>query len=290
MEYHISGKIQRVLCGYFRKKVLVKTVILNLTQSEARDLLAVLVQYEEEDVWVELVVAGAVHAPERPLIPAIPFNLLACLDANAERDFRFPVRGILRLVMLLRLTAVVVTERGDRCLVEETMCILMYRLSYPRRLHDMESEFGQASCALSSIFLRMVDIVDSKVEANLYFHKRLISERIDLYCTAISARAPVTGVLAFPDGTKISICRPSARARRRAENLQAQVYSGRKRIHCIIYQGLTAPDGLCIHFWGPYEGRRHDSIVFAASKLLAYFEENNHIFAGKAIFGTQRTH
>ncbi|KAE9139155.1 hypothetical protein PF006_g13806 [Phytophthora fragariae] len=35
------------------------------------------------------VVAGAVHAPERPLIPAIRFNLLACPDANAERDFRF---------------------------------------------------------------------------------------------------------------------------------------------------------------------------------------------------------
>ncbi|KAE8997524.1 hypothetical protein PR003_g18793 [Phytophthora rubi] len=62
---------------------------LNLTQSEALDLLAVLVQYKEKYVWMELVVAGAVHAPERPLIPAIRFNLLACLDANAERDFRF---------------------------------------------------------------------------------------------------------------------------------------------------------------------------------------------------------
>ncbi|KAE8997525.1 hypothetical protein PR003_g18794 [Phytophthora rubi] len=55
----------------------------------------------------------------------------------------------------------------------------------------------------------MVDIVDSKVEAKLSFHKRLITERIDLNCTAISARAPVTVFFAFPDGTKIPICRPS---------------------------------------------------------------------------------
>ncbi|KAE9333285.1 hypothetical protein PF008_g14521 [Phytophthora fragariae] len=69
--------------------VVVTDLVLNLTQSEALDLIAVLVQYKEKYVWMELVVAGAVHAPERPLIPAIRFNLLACPDANAERDFRF---------------------------------------------------------------------------------------------------------------------------------------------------------------------------------------------------------
>ncbi|KAG1683336.1 hypothetical protein DVH05_015608 [Phytophthora capsici] len=116
---------------------------LKLTQSEALDLLAVLVQYGEEGLWVKLVVAGAVHAPERPLIPAVRFDLLACPDANAERDFQFPVQGILRLVVLLRLPAVIITERGDRCSIEEAMCVLMYRLSYPRRLHDMESKFSQ---------------------------------------------------------------------------------------------------------------------------------------------------
>jgi hypothetical protein len=56
------------------------------------------------------------------------------------------------------------------------------------------------------------------------------------------------------------------------------------------HAGLTAPDGLCIHFWGPYEGHRHDSTVFAASKRFAYFEENNNIFAGKAIVWDPATH
>ncbi|KAE8909034.1 hypothetical protein PF005_g16529 [Phytophthora fragariae] len=62
---------------------------------------------------------------------------------------------MLRLVTLLRLPAVVVTECGDCCIVDEAMCILMYRLSCPRRLRDMQSKFGRASCALSSIFLWM---------------------------------------------------------------------------------------------------------------------------------------
>ncbi|KAF4041291.1 DDE superfamily endonuclease [Phytophthora infestans] len=44
-----------------------------------------------------------------------------------------------------------------------------------------------------------------------------------------------------------------------------------------IFVGLTAPDGLCIHFWKPYEGRRHDTTVLTASGLLNDFN--------RAIFG-----
>ncbi|KAG6622106.1 uncharacterized protein IUM83_07552 [Phytophthora cinnamomi] len=59
-------------------------ISMRLTQSEAFELRAVLVQYGEENTWLELVAAGAVHASE-------PVTLLACTDANAEHDFRFPV-------------------------------------------------------------------------------------------------------------------------------------------------------------------------------------------------------
>ncbi|KAE9112301.1 hypothetical protein PF006_g20014 [Phytophthora fragariae] len=38
--------------------------------------------------------------PERPVIPDIRFNLASMADANAEKEFRFDVRGVLELACL----------------------------------------------------------------------------------------------------------------------------------------------------------------------------------------------
>ena len=35
-------------------------------------------------------------------------------------------------------------------------------------------------------------------------------------------------------------------------------YFGHKRMHCLVYQTITTPDGLILHMYGPEEGRRHD--------------------------------
>ncbi|KAE9046125.1 hypothetical protein PR003_g1791 [Phytophthora rubi] len=82
-----------------------------LTQTESLKLLTLLVPYGG-GTWLELVAAGSVHTPLRPLIPATWFNLIACASANSERDFRFPVGGILQLVALLRLPVLIMTEHG----------------------------------------------------------------------------------------------------------------------------------------------------------------------------------
>ncbi|KAE9021748.1 hypothetical protein PF011_g4796 [Phytophthora fragariae] len=110
---------------------------LRLAQTESLELLTLLVPYGG-GTWLELMAAGSVHTPIRPLISATGFNPIAYACANSERDSRFPVGGILQLVALLRLLVLIMTERGDRCTVEEAMCILMYRLNYHRRLHNME--------------------------------------------------------------------------------------------------------------------------------------------------------
>ena len=68
-------------------------------------------------------------------------------------------------------------------------------------------------------------------------------------------------------------------------SLQRVCYSGHKRKHCLNYQAVVAPDGtkhffiaaasdikclkgICVSFYGPIEGRRHDSTLLRESKLL----------------------
>ena len=52
-----------------------------------------------------------------------------------------------------------------------------------------------------------------------------------------------------------------------------------------LHQGLSTPDGLCIHFFGPLEGSRHDVTLLRVSGLLDYFESNADIFKGYYIYG-----
>ena len=62
------------------------------------------------------------------------------------------------------------------------------------------------------------------------------------------------------DCTRIAICRPGG------ENAnQRSVYSGHKRIHCLMYQTITTPDGLIYSLYGPEVGRRHDLTLYTDS-------------------------
>ncbi|KAE8911870.1 hypothetical protein PF007_g7139 [Phytophthora fragariae] len=128
---------------------------MQLTQHEGFELLLVLFALNEETTWMALQQAGLLNSPERPLIPDVRFDLSTYGDASATKDFRFDVNGIKLLANLFALPAVVITEDGDRCIREEALAVMVYRLSYPRRLHDMMGKFGRSTSALSRIFLWM---------------------------------------------------------------------------------------------------------------------------------------
>ena len=95
----------------------------------------------------------------------------------------------------------------------------------------------------------------------------------------------------FIDGAKQPVCRPQVTGTcdRLSSNLQEAVYSGHKRQHCMNYQGAVAPDGLMLHFWGPFDGRCHDSTVLAESKVLEVFESTpelqHHYVYGDPAYG-----
>ncbi|KAE9173874.1 hypothetical protein PF005_g26091 [Phytophthora fragariae] len=222
---------------------------------------------------------------ERPVVPNIRFCITATTDVDAEFDFRFDVAGILQLVSLFELPEWVTTKHRDCVHKTEALFILLHRLSYPKRLADMHKTFGRSEGALSRIVLHMVEVLFDRYEESIYFHKHILQSRIAIYADAINQKgAPMANIFGFIDGTKNAIYRPSPCAGSN-ENLQRQVYSGHKRVHCLNCQCITTPDGLALHFWGLIEGRRHDVTLLRESKLLNYFEQNQDIFGGYAVYG-----
>ncbi|KAG2778404.1 hypothetical protein PC116_g21599 [Phytophthora cactorum] len=94
----------------------------------------------------------------------------------------------------------------------------------------------------------------------------------------------MSNAFGFIDGTKNAVCRLSSRPGTK-ENLQRQVYSGHKRVHCLNDQAVVTPDGLAIHFWGLIEGHRHDVTLLHESELIDYLEEHKAIFDGYTTYG-----
>ena len=48
---------------------------------------------------------------------------------------------------------------------------------------------------------------------------------------------------------------------------QEAAYNGHKRQHSFKFRNLIVPSGMIAHFWGPFEGRRHDSAMYFFSGL-----------------------
>ncbi|KAF0697991.1 Aste57867_11373 [Aphanomyces stellatus] len=229
---------------------------------------------------------------ERQLIPNVRFDLGRMNDADAILKFRFDVAGIQRLVALLCVPNVVITEYRDRCNGDEALCITLYKMSYPRRYYDMMDTFGRSRESLSHIFCTMVDLLYAKWSDVIYFSKTVTPSRLEIFAKAIESKgSPMANIFAFIDGSKFETCRITQRKEPQGPclnypaDLQRQIYSGHKRRHCLNFQGLTAPDGLCIHFWGPIEGSRHDTTLLRESKLMEYLDINMAIFEGYLIYG-----
>jgi DDE superfamily endonuclease len=64
----------------------------------------------------------------------------------------------------------------------------------------------------------------------------------------------------FIDGPKVAIARPPG-------IMQRATYFGHKRVNCLKYQLISAPDGLALHYAGPVEGCRHDMAIFSESGI-----------------------
>ena len=107
----------------------------------------------------------------------------------------------------------------------------------------------------------MVELLNEKRIACLEIRKELLREKCELYSAGIrNAGAPLQDCIGFVDCTRIQMARPSG-----GDMNQKSCFSGRKPIHCFIYQTLITPDGSIFALHGPIEGGRHDLTVLRKS-------------------------
>ncbi|ETV90063.1 hypothetical protein H310_15106, partial [Aphanomyces invadans] len=123
----------------------------------------------------------------------------------------------------------------------------------------------------------------------LYFCLPIVASRLQKYAAAIKMKGSMMdNVIGFIDGSNIVMCRITQkryRAGNQLPDLHRLLYSGHKRRHFLNYQAVAAPDRLCVYFWGPIEGSRHETTLLRLSKLEECLDKNRSIFAGFLIYG-----
>ncbi len=150
------------------------------------------------------------------------------------------------------------------CTGVEGLCILLCRLAYPNHLGDLVPMFGRSVQDLSYVFNGTLQYLFHTQSHRLLSvtqpwcdHKRF-SEAV------YAMGASLSHIWGFIDGTIRKICRP--------KEGQRTLFSGHKRYHGLKYQHVTAPNGMIVHCFGPFEGRRHDSAMLRESGLMDLIE------------------
>jgi len=142
---------------------------------------------------------------------------------------------------------------------ETAFCILLGRLSYPRKEAALAALFGRSASWISIVFLDILQHLQHRYHRIIHWHPMLMYTRIQSYAQSLHQAGGLPGIWEFLDGTFRPICRST-------EN-QKFYYSGYKKLHGFKYQAIVTPDGLIPSFIGPFEGKMNDQTMFISSEL-----------------------
>ncbi|KAK3734504.1 hypothetical protein QZH41_010192 [Actinostola sp. cb2023] len=210
-----------------------------------------------DDDLCELLLETA-FAPKQKLGPHL--NLQDISDDNCENMFRFQKDDMDRLLHALEIPDHYICSQGTSSSGMESLMIMLRRLSYPNRWIDLVPVFGRSQFELSVIFNEIVDDIYERYK-ELLTSLDLVWLDPEMFSQVIHAKgSPLTQCWGFIDGTPRGIARPIYN--------QRIMFSGHKRIHCLKFQSVQAPNGLIAHMFGPIEGRRHDAFMLGMSDLL----------------------
>jgi DDE superfamily endonuclease len=108
------------------------------------------------------------------------------------------------------------------------------------------------------------------------FQTEILRSRAEYYSTKISemTKNATQHCVGFIDGNLVEIVRSRFM-------LQRTTYNGHKRRTGLKWKVITTPDGMMLHIFGPYEGRRIDMHLYAESGLY------NILDATLLIYGVQ---
>jgi hypothetical protein len=207
----------------------------------------------------------------------VTFDLSTKEDYWVHENLRFPRQDLERTRVLLGIPEFVITKNRDRCPGNLAFIMLLYKLSWPRRLSDFRDIFGGTKQRNGRIVNELVCFLFRR------FHRKMAGidrDRMDdLYleelCRLHYAKNQVMeNIWGFIDGTVRPCCRPV--------RFQETAYNGHKKVHAIKFQSVTAWDGMICHVNGPWVGTRHDSGIFTDSGLQEIMEQMPCVTLGAA--------
>ena len=136
------------------------------------------------------------------------------------------------------------------------------------RLSDLQEHFGIEYSQLSRICTATINTTVEKNFRLVFRNLDFFQPRFAMYNAAIRNRigedlpGAALDTALFTDGKSPQVSRPGG-----PDINQARVYNGHHRVHCLQFQGTSAPDGMIVDFFGPLPGARHDQHMHDASQI-----------------------
>ena len=201
----------------------------------------------------------------------VTFNLDDREPYWIKENFRMAREELERTRRLLGIPDKVVTLNRDSCPGSLAFMMLLYKLSWPRRMSDLRDVFGGTKQRLGRIVNEVACFLYRRFQAKMCTldRDRMNDDYLRTLCSVHYDKNQVMeNIWGFIDGTVRPCCRPV--------RFQKTVYNGHKKVHAIKFQSVVAWDGMIAHMNGPWVGSRHDSGIFEDSGLHALSCRNAH--------------
>jgi hypothetical protein len=200
------------------------------------------------------------------------FNIAAEAPWWISENLRLPAADIDRTRRALGIPELVITRNRDKCPGFIAFCMVLYKLSAPRRLCDLRDKFGGTKQRCGRIVNHVICFLFLRFRskmAGLDLQRMNDAYMQELCSVHFQKNQVMENIWGFIDGTVRPCCRPV--------RFQEALYNGHKKTHAIKFQSVVAWDGIICHLNGPWVGCRHDSGVYAESGLQQLLESTGHV-------------
>jgi hypothetical protein len=196
---------------------------------------------------------------------AVPvFDLLLKDGTWCLNELRMLSGDVIILCQVLGIPQEFRTVNRDRASGVDALCMLLYRLSWPRKYFHLRQTFGGSAHRVARISNALAVHLCNRYKNKL---EHLDRQRLsDDYLVAMAQaqyrkNGIMRNIVGFIDATVRPCCRPV--------RFQQEVYNGKDCEHALKYQTVMMADGIICHVSGPWSGRRHDTYIFQQSHLPA---------------------
>jgi nuclease HARBI1 len=210
----------------------------------------------------DLIIAYAYRLHTRRIYVHSKVDLHCLTSSQARQLFRFTIDELDLILHHLAWPPYLKIGNGKHAFSIETLealAMLLRRLVSRDPPVSIAQLFQRSRSTVSRVLRVVLKLLSPKVNSCLSWYPNL-AQRVQLYNASIETMCPLLlRCVGFLDGTRVEICRPIRH--------QQSAYCGYKHMHCLIFQGVMAPDGLFIHAFGPVTGRHHDVYAYNRSNL-----------------------